>query len=224
MCGFIPLMNLLSRLLRNPIPTVNLYLLCRNAIFWRSVSVRSTRDRRFFSVTLTMLRQGSVSLLLFHLSLVFDVFELMDLLEMLLRIRLVSSLSISTPVFVVIMELLLYWPPKLHFLVEVILNISFKRTRVHRATLEAYQLFVLLLYQIIFWNIRCYGSCSIRSLWQTLDVHINCLWFCLSLLRLIVPTDNQPIMKFESIFSTLDDILSFTLKVSLILLMVWLDI
>ena len=143
--SFVPLMNLLDRLLWNPYSAVILFMRGRDVVFGRS---SRSRNRRFFPITLATLLQGTISFLHFdHLCLVFDSFELVDLLNMLLGISLVTYLIISSSfVLLIIIKLLFYRPPELDFLVEVVLNITIILLHLshHWTSLEANYFFVLL--------------------------------------------------------------------------------
>ena len=189
--SFVSLVNCLDRLLWDTVPAGNLFVCHRTAISRRSL--RITRHRWLILIACAILLHGSIPLLQFHLRLIFNNFELVDLLYMLLGVRLVCSLAVSTEMCIlVIMELLLYWPPKLDLLVEVMLNIAIDNFFVnmvnsaHWTSLEAYYLFVL-------WHstsiqvFGCYGSWFIFRLWHNLEIriHRHRLKFWLFLLRII---------------------------------------
>ena len=172
--SFVSLVNCLDRLLWDTVPARNLFMCHRIAISRRSL--RITRHRWFILIAYAIWLHGSIPLLQFHFRLIFNSFELVDLLYMLLGVRLVSSLAVSTELCIlVIMELLLYRPPKLDLLVKVMLNIAidnFLVNSAHWTSLEAYYLFVL-------WHstsiqvFRCYGSWFIFRLWHNLEIRID---------------------------------------------------
>lgn len=92
--SFVSLVDCLDRLLWDSVPARNLFMCHRIAISRRSL--RITRHRLFILVACAILLHGSIPLLQFHLCLIFDGFELVDLLYMLLSVRLVCSLAVST--------------------------------------------------------------------------------------------------------------------------------
>ena len=126
--SFVTLVNCLDRLLWDTVPARNLFVSHRTAISRRSL--RITRHRLLILIACAILLHGSIPLLQFHLRLIFNNFELVDLLHMLLGVRLVCSLAVSTEMCIlVIMELLLYRSPKIHFLVEIILKVTINLPR-----------------------------------------------------------------------------------------------
>ena len=100
----IPLMSLLDRFLRKANTVILLVLYDRFVIFRRCVII---------AWSVTVVWYGALSLL----------FEFVNLLNMLLRIRLISTFRIFAQILMIIMQLLLNRPPQLNLLVKVILNV-----------------------------------------------------------------------------------------------------
>lgn len=170
---------MIKMLFRDSLPAVDIFIFNRDTISRWCVR---PRKRRLFPKAFSAFMNGTMSLLLFHSFFVFYGFKLMDFLQMLLSIRLVSSRSIDTQFLMIIMKFLLYRSLKLNFIVEVILNRSISRSliRFHRISLEINLVVILF---IIFVKIRNDWPWFIVSFWWTfLKVRIYRLRNNLSLL------------------------------------------